>query len=80
MAGPKKILKFEEAVKRLEIIVDKLEAGELDLAESIDLFEEGVKLSLFCREELKQSGGKVMRLVKTLSGDLELIDITNDLG
>ncbi|MDI9480231.1 MAG: exodeoxyribonuclease VII small subunit [Syntrophomonadaceae bacterium] len=67
-------MKFEEALKRLEEIVSQLEDGELELDEAIRLFEEGVKLSLYCQKELKAADGKVQKLVQTLTGDLELED------
>lgn len=67
-------IKFEEALKRLEELVGQLEDGELELEESIRLFEEGVKLSLYCQQELKTADGKVQKLVQTLEGDLELED------
>lgn len=68
-------MKFEEALKRLEDIVEKLESGSLELEESIQLFEQGVKLSLYCQQQLKQAEGRVQRLVKNLNGEFELLDI-----
>jgi exodeoxyribonuclease VII small subunit len=68
-------MKFEDALKRLEDIVEKLESGSLELEESIQLFEEGVKLSLYCQQQLKQAEGRVQRLVKNLNGEFELLDI-----
>lgn len=67
-------IKFEQALKRLEQLVSQLEDGELELDEAIRLFEEGVKLSLYCQQELKAADGKVQKLVQTLEGDLELVD------
>jgi len=68
-------MKFEDALKRLEDIVEKLESGNLELEESIQLFEQGVKLSLYCQQQLKQAEGRVQRLVKNLNGEFELLDI-----
>ncbi|NLG33486.1 MAG: exodeoxyribonuclease VII small subunit [Syntrophomonadaceae bacterium] len=51
-----------------------IESGELGLEESIKLFEEGVELSLFCRQELNEASGKIQRLIKSLNGELALID------
>jgi len=67
-------MKFEEALRRLEELVGQLEDGELELEEAIRLFEEGVKLSLYCQQELKAADGKVQKLVQTLEGNLELED------
>jgi len=45
-------LTFEQAYEQLEKIVEKLEAGELSLDESMALFEEGIKLERLCGERL----------------------------
>lgn len=52
-------LSFEEALERLNEIVLSLEKGEIKLEDSISLFEEGVKLSRFCKEVLKEAADKV---------------------
>lgn len=54
---------FEEALKRLEIIVRSLESGNTPLDDSIKLFEEGVKLSGYCNKLLEQAEQKVTMLV-----------------
>lgn len=48
-------IKFENALKRLEEIVEKLEEGNLDLDQSLGLFEEGIKLSKICNKKLKDA-------------------------
>jgi exodeoxyribonuclease VII small subunit len=50
-----KELKFEEALKRLEEVVEKLEDESVTLEKSIELFEEGTKLSKYCSEILEQA-------------------------
>ncbi|MFQ6082495.1 MAG: exodeoxyribonuclease VII small subunit [Candidatus Aminicenantia bacterium] len=55
---------FEEALLELEKIVEKLEAGDLPLTESLKLFEEGVALSRFLREELDKTEKRVEILLK----------------
>ena len=67
-------LSFDMALKRLENIVGDLESGELKLEESLSVFEEGIKLSLYCQKELKKTEGKVSLLVKKLNGEFELED------
>jgi exodeoxyribonuclease VII small subunit len=67
-------LSFELALKKLEESVEQLESGELELEESIKVFEQGIELSLFCRKELSQAEGKIQRLVKNLGGEFELLD------
>jgi exodeoxyribonuclease VII small subunit len=67
-------LSFELALKKLEESVEQLESGELELEESIKVFEQGIELSLFCRKELSQAEGKIQWLVKNLGGEFELLD------
>ncbi len=55
---------FESALKRLEEIVQRLEAGELSLDESLKLFEEGIELSRQCAKKLSEAEAKVEKLVK----------------
>ena len=62
---------FEESLKKLETIVDKLEKGDLPLEESLKLFEEGVGLSTACKQELDAAEGKVEMLVKQRDGSLK---------
>ena len=60
--------RFEEAVKRLEDIVAQLEKGEIDLDESLTMFEEGVKLSRFCRAKLDEAEKRISLLLKDEAG------------
>ncbi len=46
---------FEEALKKLETIVQQLENSEITLEESVKLYEEGIQLSKFCTEILQQA-------------------------
>ena len=62
-------LKFEDAMKRLEEIVAKLEEGELILDETLDLFEEGVKLSKFCMKKLQDAEKRIEILSKDENGE-----------
>jgi exodeoxyribonuclease VII small subunit len=62
---------FEESLKKLESIVDKLEKGDLSLEESLKLFEEGVGLSAVCKKELEEAEGKVEILIKQRNGALK---------
>lgn len=66
---------FDRALERLEEIVEMLETGQMDLEQSLALFEEGVKLSVFCQKELRKTDGKVQRLIKKLDGSLEVTDL-----
>jgi exodeoxyribonuclease VII small subunit len=61
---------FEESLRQLEKIVDQLEHGDLPLDESIRLFEEGVRLSTACKQELDAAEGKVQILMKERDGSM----------
>ncbi|HEY3707268.1 MAG TPA: exodeoxyribonuclease VII small subunit [Terracidiphilus sp.] len=62
---------FEESLKKLEIIVDQLEKGDMPLENSLKLFEEGVALSAVCKEELETAEGKVQLLIRQRDGALK---------
>jgi exodeoxyribonuclease VII small subunit len=66
-----KDLDFESALADLESTVDKLEKGGHSLNESLALFEKGVKLARFLREELDRAEKKVEILLKDEKGDLK---------
>jgi exodeoxyribonuclease VII small subunit len=68
MAEPK----FEEAMKRLEEIVQDLEGGNLSLEDSIKIFEEGMKLVRFCSQKLEETEQKVNLLIKEGEGSYTL--------
>ncbi len=59
-----KSMKFEDAMKRLEEVVEKMESGKTGLEESLDLFEEGIKLVRFCSGKLEEAKKKIEILVK----------------
>jgi exodeoxyribonuclease VII small subunit len=63
--------KFEDSLKQLETIVNQLEKGDLPLEDSIKLFEEGIRLSSACKEELDAAEGKVQVLLKQRDGSLK---------
>jgi exodeoxyribonuclease VII small subunit len=44
---------FEANLKKLELIVDKLESGDIGLEESVKLYEEGMKIKKICDKKLK---------------------------
>lgn len=52
MADEKK-LTFEEAMDQLEVIVEKLEEGDVPLEEAINIYKKGMELSKLCHDKLK---------------------------
>jgi exodeoxyribonuclease VII small subunit len=57
-------LDFEQSMKRLETIVEELEAGELSLEDSIARYEEGIQLSRRLTQVLDESEKRIERLVE----------------
>lgn len=55
---------YEKAITRLEEIVNLLEKNEATLDESIKLFEEGIKLTSFCADKIKNAEQKITELTK----------------
>ena len=56
-------MEFEKKLTRLEEIVTKMESGEMTLEDSLKFFEEGVKLSRECNQQLSQAEQKVKMLL-----------------
>ncbi len=63
-------IKFEKAMKRLEAIVEELEKGELDIDKSLEIFEEGIKMSRFCSKKLNDAEAKIEKLTRDKKGEL----------
>lgn len=63
-------LTFDQQLKRLEEIVEQLEAKEAPLEESLKLFEEGVRLTRQCQGALESAKQKVEVLIKE-TGELK---------
>jgi len=55
---------FEKALQELEVIVAKLESGEVSLEEALSLYAEGVKLLSYCETSLTQAEQKVTILLR----------------
>ncbi len=75
MTNKKKDFAFEEAFKNLEGIVNQLESGQETLEKSLELFEEGIKLSEICRTKLDNADQKIKKLIKKSDSSFELKDI-----
>lgn len=65
-------MNLEDAMKRLEKIVEILETGDKTLEESIELFEEGMKLSNMCYKLLESLEERIKVVMKKESGDYEI--------
>lgn len=71
-------LTFEEKMARLEVIVAKLEKGDAQLSDSLQLFEEGTRLVTACREELDKAEQQVVKLMKGADGAPVELDFTGE--
>ena len=55
---------FEEALEKLETIIESMESGEIPLTELVERFEQGNKLLDLCQKKLKDAELKIERLNK----------------
>jgi exodeoxyribonuclease VII small subunit len=60
---------FEKAFQQLEKIVQRLEAEEMPLDESLKLFEEGISLSRFCHQRLGEVEKKIELILADAKGE-----------
>ena len=70
MVVKKKEIKFEDALKRLETIAEKMNEEGLSLEESIKMFQEGMELSSFCNSKLDEAEQKISVVMKNSDGKL----------
>lgn len=64
---------LEKNLKRIEEIAKLLEVGNINLDESLKLYEEGIKLSKLCMDELEKAKGKITEINK-VNGEEEEYD------
>jgi exodeoxyribonuclease VII small subunit len=66
---------FSQDLERLEAIVRRLEAGDLDLDEALTLFEEGVERLRGAKTRLTAAEAKVKQVLADRSGALKIDDL-----
>jgi len=71
-SNPAKNPPFEEALKKLEGIVEAMESDELPLETLIARYEEGMKLAKVCQEKLAEAELKIQQLEKNADGEMKL--------
>ena len=71
----KEKLTFEQAMGRLEKIVEAIEQGKVGLEDSIERFSEGMDLIQQCRKILADAEMKVQKLQADASGQLKAVDL-----
>lgn len=67
---------FRQAMNDLEQIVQKLERGEVELEEAIELYKKGMELSQFCHEKLQNAEEQLISIVNE-NGETEPFNVTN---
>jgi exodeoxyribonuclease VII small subunit len=65
-------LPFEEALKKLEEIVEAMESQELPLETLLARYEEGTRLAQVCQEKLAEAELKIQQLEKNSAGEIKL--------
>ena len=73
-------IKFEKAMTRLENIVEELERGDLNIEKSLEIFEEGIKMSRVCSNKLNEAEAKIEKLTKGKKDEIvtELFPLDNN--
>ncbi|HEX7150094.1 MAG TPA: exodeoxyribonuclease VII small subunit [Thermoanaerobaculia bacterium] len=69
MAARSRTNEFEKSFQQLEKIVQRLEGEELPLDESLQLFEEGIRLSRFCHQRLEEVEKKIELILADAKGE-----------
>ena len=67
-ARPVGEMSFETALQELETIVARLEQGQVDLEDSIALYERGQALKAHCEAKLKAAEGRLEKIIQGASG------------
>ena len=78
--NPAKTPPFEEALKKLEGLVEAMESDDLPLEMLLAKYEEGSKLAKICREKLAEAELKIQQLEKNAAGEMKLkpLDLTEE--
>jgi exodeoxyribonuclease VII small subunit len=67
---PSKADSFEKNLERLDSIVSQLEDAGLPLEKALQLYEEGMRLSAVCHQQLEEADGRVQVLMKKADGKI----------
>lgn len=67
-------LSFEQSLKRLEKILEALEGDSVSLEETLKLYEEGLTLTKFCQDKLKDAELRIKEITKSINGGFEIKD------
>jgi exodeoxyribonuclease VII small subunit len=78
-SGAAKELPFEEALKKLESVVEAMESGDLPLESLLARFEEGTRLVKTCQTKLEEAELKISQLEKNAAGEPVLKPVSDSL-
>ena len=70
---------FEEALKKLEGVVEVMESDDLPLETLLAKYEEGARLVKICQAKLAEAEVKIQQLEKTTAGELKLKPFESDV-
>ena len=70
---------FEEALKKLEDIVETMESDDLPLETLLARYEEGSRLVKVCQEKLAEAELKIQQLEKNTAGEMKLKPLEADV-
>ena len=73
-------LPFEEALQKLETIVEAMESGDLPLETMLARFEEGTRLARICQSKLADAELKIQKLERNAAGEMVLTPLSPDLS
>jgi exodeoxyribonuclease VII small subunit len=79
-AGKAENVPFEEALKRLETIVEAMESEDLPLETLLARFQEGTRLAKACQAKLADAELKIQKLEKNSAGEPALKPLSPDLA
>jgi exodeoxyribonuclease VII small subunit len=70
---------FEDALKKLEGVVEAMESGDLPLETLLAKYEEGARLVNLCQQKLAEAELKIQQLEKTAAGEMKLKPFEDDV-
>ena len=78
--SPAKNPPFEEALQKLEAVVEAMESDDLPLETLLAKYEEGAKLVKICQEKLAEAELKIQQLEKNAAGEMKLkpVDLSEE--
>jgi exodeoxyribonuclease VII small subunit len=71
---------FEEALQKLESIVESMESDDLALELLLSRYEEGTRLARLCQEKLAEAELKIQQLEKNAAGEISLKPLASNLS